>query len=61
MDVDCSEFENLDASSPRTTSNEKKINKDILIDQSDLETTQDELGTKLTFYSELRCFYVKWI
>ena len=61
MDVDCSEFENLEASSLRTTGNEKEINKDMLTDQSELGTTQDELGMNLTFCYELRCFYVKWI
>ena len=45
MDVDCSEFESLEASTPPTT--EKNSNKDALTDTSQLEKTFDSLMKNL--------------
>ena len=56
MDVDCSEFENLETSTPRTTDNEKKILGALEILDSlrrQREEGQDDIGIKYLPYDEL--------
>ena len=63
MDVDCSEFENLETSTPRTTGNEKNSNKDALTDTSQLEKTFDSLmknpdGIDYVLFYKSRYLYI---